>query len=231
MFRASTRLRLVSRFQSPIHQGLLEYLPPSYGEGEPAPLLVFLHGRGENGDGAHDLPRVLRHGPPRLIEEDRWHPALPFVVLAPQHPGPLCHEPERVDALIEHAIEAYEVDPARIYLAGLSCGAIAAWNYLADFPANLIAAAVLVCGDGRAAWEVAGEDMAHIPIWAFHGEHDDIVPLEGTLAPMAAMKRARPDIDHRVTLYPGVGHDSWTHTFDGFAGHDVYGWLLEQKRH
>lgn len=231
VFRASRRLRPVPRGSSSLGQGFWEYLPPSYGEDEPAPLLVFLHGLGENGDGGADLERVLRHGPPRLIAEDRWPPGMPFVVLAPQHPGPRCHDPARIDALVEHAIEAYEVDPARVYLAGLSCGAIAAWRYLALYPANLVAAAVLVCGDGRAAWADAGEDFAHVPIWAFHGDEDDIVPPRGSTVPIAGLQRLRPDVDHLLTLYAGVGHDSWTQTFDGSAGHDVYGWLLDQKRH
>ena len=34
--------------------GYYEYLPPGYGEGEPSPLLVFLHGFGESGDGSAD---------------------------------------------------------------------------------------------------------------------------------------------------------------------------------
>ena len=29
-----------------------------------------------------------------------------------------------------------------------------------------------------------------------------------------------------MTIYPGVGHDSWTRTYDGSAGHDVFGWML-----
>ncbi|WP_199724247.1 hypothetical protein [Corallococcus sp. AB011P] len=32
-----------------------------------------------------------------------------------------------------------------------------------------------------------------------------------------------------LTLYPGVGHDSWGRTYDGSAGHDVYAWLLSHS--
>jgi hypothetical protein len=37
--------------------GYLEYLPPGYGEGDPAPLLVFLHGGSEAGTGAKPRSR------------------------------------------------------------------------------------------------------------------------------------------------------------------------------
>jgi hypothetical protein len=41
---------------------------------------------------------------------------------------------------------------------------------------------------------------------------------------------APPRRDAILTVYPGVGHDSWSRTYDGSAGHDIYGWLLMQRR-
>lgn len=226
---SSSRLRALPEGSTSLEQGYWLYTPLAYGLA-PAPLLVFLHGLGENGDGRGELPFVLRHGPPRLIAEDRWSAALPFVVVAPQHPGPRCHDPDRIDQLIEHAWATYFVDRRRTYLVGLSCGAIAAWEYLADFPGTDVAAALLVCGDGRDAFDDAGDAVAHVPVWAIHGDADPIVPVAGSIAPLVGLRRARPDVDHRLTIYEGVGHDSWTRTFDGSAGLDVYGWLLDQTR-
>ena len=65
--------------------GYAEYLPPSYGD-DPSPLLVFLHGSGESGDGSADaLALQAEQAIPRHIANDGWPDERPFVVLAPQH--------------------------------------------------------------------------------------------------------------------------------------------------
>jgi poly(3-hydroxybutyrate) depolymerase len=80
-------LRPVGTTASPL--GYAEYLPPSYGQA-PSPLLVFLHGAGEGGDGSADaLARQTAQAIPRHIANDGWPDARPFVVLAPQHDGNL----------------------------------------------------------------------------------------------------------------------------------------------
>ena len=38
-----------------------------------------------------------------------------------------------------------------------------------------------------------------------------------------------PLIEAKLTIYPGVKHDSWTKTYDLSAGHDIYAWLLKFK--
>jgi hypothetical protein len=39
-----------------------------------------------------------------------------------------------------------------------------------------------------------------------------------------------PPVLAQLTIYPGVGHDSWTRTYDGTAGHDIYAWMLQYHR-
>ncbi|GHG61915.1 hypothetical protein GCM10012319_00190 [Comamonas sp. KCTC 72670] len=34
----------------------------------------------------------------------------------------------------------------------------------------------------------------------------------------------------QLTLYPGVGHDSWSRTYSGSAGHDIHAWMLSHSR-
>ncbi len=64
----------------------LVYLPAGWrADGERRwPLLVFLHGDGERGDGRQDLDWVLVHGP--LYEAWVQRRELPFVIVAPQLP-------------------------------------------------------------------------------------------------------------------------------------------------
>ena len=74
--------------------------------------------------------------------------------------------------------------------------------------------------------------MREVPVWAFHGEADEIVDVWWTVEMVEALRACTPPPvpEPRLTIYPGVGHDSWTRTYDGSAGHDVFGWLLQHHR-
>ena len=212
--------------------GFWEYVPPRYGNGARYPLLVFWHGIGENGEGSlESLQRVTTNGPPRLVGEDRWPEDRPFVLLSPQHPGKDCPSAQEIDDFIRFAIAHYDVDLERVYLTGLSCGAIGSWNYLGDHTGELVAAAVLVCGDGRKAFAKVGCALGRVPIWALHGELDPTVPAAGSTEPITALNACTPPpAAAKLTVYPGVWHDSWTITYDLSSGNDIYSWLLSHKK-
>ena len=212
--------------------GYWEYLPPGYGTGAPCPLLLFWHGIGENGDGSRTaLEKVTKNGPPRSLKEDRWPEHRPFIVLSPQHPGDGCPSSTEIHDFIQFAIAHYQVDLPRVYLTGLSCGAVGSWNYLGDHTNEVVAAAVLVCGDGRRAFAKAGSALGRVPIWALHGELDDKVLPVGSIEPLAQLNACSPPaVEAKLTVYPNVMHDSWTRTYDLSAGHDIYGWLLSHTK-
>jgi hypothetical protein len=206
--------------------GYWEYLPPGYGDTVPRPLLVFFHGIGENGNGDSELDRVLGHGPPMLIEDDEWPSERPFVVLSSQHTGDGCPSASEIDAFYDYAIASYTVDPARIYLTGLSCGANGSWSYLAEHGGEVVAAAALIAGgQGDNAWQAAGCKLGEVALWAFHGGADG---PEGSTVPIEGINQDCPNAkEAKVTVYPGVGHvDSWVITYDLSEGHDPYTWLL-----
>ncbi len=62
----------------------LVYLPPGFEKQEKWPVILFLHGNGERGDGNGELDYVLRHGP--LFEAWAQRKDLPFVIISPQLP-------------------------------------------------------------------------------------------------------------------------------------------------
>jgi predicted peptidase len=136
--------------------------------------------------------------------------------------------PTELHDFVSFAIAAYEVDPERVYLTGLSCGAFASFEYAAEYGASQIAAMVVIAGDGRPAWEAAGCELGQVAIWAFHGDADILVSVEGSIEPISSLMDcpapARRDVE--LTVYPGIGHDSWTRTYDLAVGHDIYEWLL-----
>jgi predicted peptidase len=214
--------------------GLIEYQPPGYGEGAARPLLLYFHGSSESGDGsAEELPRLLRNGLPWVIQRDAWPAERPFVVLMAQHdaiPGSPCTEATEIEALLDWALESYEVDPAHVYLTGVSCGAIGAWNYLGMHADDIVAAAVLIAGDGNAAVARGGCDVGRVAIWAFHGERDTQVDQQGSIGPIEALTECTDPapVDARLTVFPGVGHAIWNPIYEVALGaeNDIYPWML-----
>ena len=211
-------------------QGYWEYLPPGYGGGEKYPLLVFLHGIGENGNGDGDLFKVNKTGLSQIIKQDNWPADRPFVVVAPQHPGDGCPGSAEVHDFIDYAANKYDINPGRIYLTGLSCGAIGSWNYLAEHLDTQIVAMVPIAGNGKPAFTKAGCELGRVPLWAFHGDKDGDVNVSGTINPITSLQGCDPKPDAEMVIYPGVGHNSWQMTYDLSAGHDIYAWLLEHYK-
>ena len=60
------------------------YLPRGFKQQQQWPVLLFLHGNGERGDGKGELDYVLKHGP--LMEAWAQKKDLPFVIISPQLP-------------------------------------------------------------------------------------------------------------------------------------------------
>jgi dienelactone hydrolase len=142
--------------------------------------------------------------------------------------GSNCWAPSEVHAFLDYALAHYNVDATRVYLTGLSCGGYGVWESLAQFGAGRIAAAVPIAGDGRPALRSSGCALASAPIWAFAGDADDVVNPAGSIDTIGALRTcpAPPAKELRLTVYPGVDHDSWDHAYSGSQGQDIYGWML-----
>jgi predicted esterase len=214
--------------------GFWEYLPPGYGDGASRPLLIFWHGLSGNGNGTFaDLPKVAAYGPPGLIARNQWPANRPFVVLSPQHGPTDCPPPEEIRDFFTFAVGSYEIDPRRVYLTGLSCGAMGSAQYLGQFGGQQVVAAVLIAGDASPAFRAAGcRLLDEVALWSFHGDRDSVVNIAGDNEGMEGFLACPPPHkDVRYTVYPGVDHGpAWTRTYDLSAGHDIYSWLLAQRR-
>lgn len=193
------------------------YVPDAYDPAVPNPAILFLHGRGEEGeDGWAQVAVGL--GPAVMLEPRRW----PFLVVFPQKPrdpsGWLDHESFALGAL-ERARQEWSVDPGRIYLTGVSLGGFGTWMIPPRHP-HLFAALAPVCGGGDPT-DAAG--LVDVPIQAFHGAEDRVVPLWHSERMVEAVREAGGT--PRLTIYPGVGHDSWNRAYR--LG-DLPEWLLRQ---
>ncbi|MBL8843128.1 MAG: prolyl oligopeptidase family serine peptidase [Planctomycetes bacterium] len=181
------------------------------------PLVVFLHGMGERGS---DLAMVARHGPPKLIAAGREFPA---IVVSPQCPlqPQFGWSTTAVLALLEDVCERYAVDASRVYLTGLSMGGYGTWAIACEQPQRFAAIAP-ICGGGDPAKAAA---LVGLPTWVFHGGADPVVPLAQSESMVKAIEAAGGH--PKVTVYDGVGHDSWSAAYDDAA---FWEWLFEQRR-
>ena len=201
----------------------LMWLPDGYDDAkaEPEggwPLVLFLHGAGERGD---DLERVKAWGPPRMAAAGE---SLPYILVAPQCPQGRWWQTPPLLALLDDITERYKVDPDRVYVTGLSMGGFGTWNLAAADPGRFAAIAP-VCG-GSSAPMLRLDGLKDLPIWAFHGGDDPVVPPSETLRAVEAVRRLGGQA--RLTIYEGVGHDSWR---NAYAEDELWTWMLAQRRH
>lgn len=180
----------------------LLFLPSTYAvHPQRWPLMLFLHGAGERGD---DLQLVKRHGVAKIVEEQ---PAFPLLVVSPQCPPTEAWAPEPLLALLDDIEQHYDVDPERLYVTGLSMGGFGTWAVAIAAP-DRFAAIAPICGGGDPSRVGV---LRHLPVWAFHGARDPIVPLQRTVEMVEALRQCGGNV--RFTVYPEAGHDAWTATY------------------
>ncbi len=73
-----------------------------------------------------------------------------------------------VVGILDEVIAQNPIDPARIYLTGLSMGGYGSWE-LAERMPERFAALVPICGGGD---ETQAGRLVGLPIWAWHGDAD-----------------------------------------------------------
>ena len=185
------------------------------------PLVIQLHGAGERGHGGDALIITERYGFSKLMTPDADYPCL---LVVPQCPPETFWftEVSAIYELIQQIRARWDVDETRIYLTGISMGAYGTWQTAARHP-DLFAAIAPVCGGGIL-WTAS---LLKMPIWAFHGTDDSVVPFEESLNMIRAVRGfAEPKQDVRFTAFDGVGHNAWDYTFD----EPLLQWLLSKHK-
>jgi predicted peptidase len=207
--------------------------PEKIEPGQSYPLVLFLHGAGERGA---DNALQLVHGAGAFAtpENRRKHPCF---VVAPQCPLdrhwvevdwalPSHTMPREPSVPLRLALELVDklaaelpADKRRFYITGLSMGSFGTWDATARWP-RYFAAAVPICGGDAA----QAAKLRNLPIWAFHGDRDATVRPRRTTDMIDAIRKAGGT--PKMTIYPGVEHDSWNRAY---ADPAVLDWLFAQK--
>lgn len=214
--------------------------PANYSETDDFPLVLFLHGAGERGS---DNLSQLAHGSAMFtnpVNRERF----PAVVLFPQCPPelywafdtrpehgfapgifpadyPATRIIEAVRELVENYIATEKIDPRRIYVVGLSMGGMATFDIVCRWP-ELFAAAVPICGGVNPTRLKAA---AQVPFRIFHGDADDVVPVENSRNAYTALKRAGARVEY--IEFPSVNHGSWV---PAFGAPDFLEWMFKQHK-
>jgi predicted peptidase len=136
--------------------------------------------------------------------------------------------------LLDEICKRYRVDEKRIYITGISMGGFGTWNLGTTYPERF-AAIVPICGGGQVIDIVLAargfeqkklDSLRALPIWAFHGAKDTVVPISESEHMLAALKEAKiPNV--KFTVYPEAEHDAWTETYNNPK---LYEWFLQKKK-
>ena len=194
----------------------IEYSPNEMKEN--LPLIVQLHGAGERASGNEELHLVDFHGFSKFLSKEERE----CVVVMPQCPANTfwAARVESILNFIEQVIEEYKIDRERVYLTGLSMGGFGTW-YTAMAKPKMFAAIAPVCGGGMS-WN-AGV-IKKIPVWAFHGAEDGVVPVFYSDDMVKKLESLGADI--RYSRIEGVKHNVWENAYT----EELFDWLLTHRK-
>ncbi len=155
----------------------LLYVPKSYDRAKPTPLVISMHGAAGWPAQQMNLSRWNR-----LAESQGAIVVYPSGSSVPRtwhvdRGAGLLRDVRFISALIDTLEAAYNIDPTRIYANGISNGAGMAF-VLSCTLSDRIAAVGLVAAAQSLPWSWCADDRP-MPMIAFHGTADPIVPYQG----------------------------------------------------
>ena len=211
------------------------YSPSPVDPGKTYPLVVALHGAGSRGDDnfKHLVPwvagwmadEVQKNQPCFIVMPQtkmQWVPVAFNNGSYSLDKRPPSESIVLLKEIVDALMATQPIDPARIYVVGTSMGGYGAWDFVLRNP-DLAAAVVVFCGAGDPS---AVDRLKNVPVWAFHGDQDKVVPVSGSTDMIEAMK-ASGAADARLTLYEGVGHDAYTKSWKHPG---LVDWLFQQRK-
>lgn len=189
-----------------IDRSYLHYLPTQYSKDRSWPLVLVLHGGGANGENAM-----------RMADMEALADREGFILLYPDGTGPsgarvftwnagrCCAYALETNAddsgylisLIDHFIAAYGADPKRVFVAGLSNGAMMAHRVAAEHSDRIAAIAPVAGG-----FNVDGvEAKQPVSVIAFHGLLDRHAPYAGGTGEASLFKRTDRPVREGMELW------------------------------
>jgi predicted peptidase len=197
------------------------------------PLLIYLHGAGGVGDNIH---KISGQATPVWRGVEKFANT-PCIVVAPQ-----CNKrvsegggwiPDDLNILLQHLKATLSVDEKRIYLSGNSMGGYGSWAWGAHNPEHFAAIAPISGGIGPGGpkdvtphLDKWAANLANVPVHAFAGGKDKVVPAERSQRMIAAIKRAGGK-EATIKIYPDEGHNARRAVLSTV---EFYDWMFSKKR-
>jgi predicted peptidase len=186
------------------------------------PIIIWLHGAGQSGD---DNTSQMG-GAPKNWTAEAAQGERPCFMLAPQCPsrdiGWKDQVAANVLALIADLTDHLPIDENRIYLTGSSMGGFGTFHLATKFP-NVFAACVPLCGGAD---PKNAESLKTTPFWVFHGDQDDMVPVDRSRAIVKAVKEIG-GTRMNYTELAGAGHGI---TGLVYPNPELHEWLFKQVK-
>lgn len=217
------------------------FVPADFSTKKAWPVVLFLHGSGERGDDGL-IQTEVGIGHAIRVKNSRF----PFLVVMPQ-----CRENKiwgdaamqaQALAALDATVKEFHGDRNRLYLTGLSMGGYGVWEIAADHPGRF-AALIPICSGllpladmpelyvaipadakSKDPYAEIARRVGNTPIWMFHGDADQSVPVTEARSMAAALTAIHAKF--KYTEYPGVGHNSWD---NAYAEPELFPWMLEQS--
>jgi len=195
----------------PSLRSFLVHVPKNLAAAHP-PLVIALHGGGTNGKKME-----------RFCGLSETSERYGFVVVYPNGSGRLkgfltwnagscCGYAEKhniddvafLRQLIQYMIRQYHIDPCRVYITGISNGAMMAYRLAAEIP-DLITAIAPVAGTLTID---PGTIQVPMPIIHFHGTDDRFVPLEGGRGSRGVTRNSYMAVEEAIKVWVRINQAS-----------------------
>lgn len=199
------------------------------------PMLVFLHGGGGRGDDIHRTKKKSSISWNGIQKAGKG----PCIVVTPQAmkkrkdaPYKSGWIPEELNVFLAHLKETLPVDTSRIYLSGSSMGGAGSWAWGGSNPEHFAAIAPISGGIGRNGpmdvtpnLEAWAANLATVPVYAYAGALDKVVPAERSERMVAAIKEAG-GTKVNLFVHPEKGHNMGTMVR---LSQEHYDWMFSQR--
>ena len=208
---------------------------PNVKSSQPVPLLIYLHG---SGGGFAPLDRIGGQARALLFGIDKFGKGPCYVVV------PQCFqktksgtkstwEPADLNTLLDELLEKLSIDPTRVYLTGNSMGGYGCWAWGGHSPERFAAIAPVVGGIGPGGPKDISPDiiksasnLAQVPVYAFAGGKDRVVPADRSEKMIAEIRKAGGK-HAKIKIYPEGGHNVRQQVF---KSKEFYDWMFSHSR-
>jgi predicted peptidase len=209
--------------------------PPNVKSSQPVSLLIYLHG---SGGGFAPLGRIGGQARALLSGIDKFGMG-PCYVVVPQcfqktkSGAKSTWEPTDLNTLLDDLLEKLSIDPTRVYLTGNSMGGYGCWAWGGHSPQRLAAIAPVVGGIGPGGpkdvtpdLEKWAENLAQVPVYAFAGGKDRVVPADRSERMITEIRKAGGK-HAKIKIYPEGGHNVRQQVYNS---EEFYDWMFSHSR-